>query len=39
VRRETSTQASRRPLPIPVVDARPAAPRALVDFAYTLRVS
>jgi MoaA/NifB/PqqE/SkfB family radical SAM enzyme len=38
VRRETSTIASRRPLPIPVV-AAPAAPRrSLVDFSYTLTV-
>lgn len=38
VRRETSTIASRRPLPVPVV-AAPAPPRkALLDFSYTLTI-
>jgi len=36
VRRETSTIASRRPLPVAVVAAAPATPRALVDFTYKL---
>jgi MoaA/NifB/PqqE/SkfB family radical SAM enzyme len=38
VRRETSTSASRRPVPIPVREA-PAGGRALVDFTYRLTPS
>jgi hypothetical protein len=38
VRRETSTIASRRPVPVPVREA-PAARRTLVDFTYTLKAS
>jgi len=38
VRRETSTVASRRAVPIPVREA-PAARRTLVDFTYTLKPS
>jgi sulfatase maturation enzyme AslB (radical SAM superfamily) len=36
VRRETSTIASRRPVPVPVVAAADAPRRALFDYSYTL---
>jgi len=38
VRRETSTTASRRPLPVPVVAALPEPRRSLVDYSFKLEV-
>ena len=36
VRRETSTVASRRPIPVPVVAAAPLRRKALFDYSFTL---